>query len=122
MVGLVIMDEIVRYVIHFGDLPAGDASRAAASLQRHLHEVSPAIQSKQVRTDHETMDFGAALEVLLAAPAVAELARGISGWLARTHSGKLIVIDQNGTLIADNISSKEAAELARRLMASRDNR
>jgi hypothetical protein len=111
------MDELIRYTIRFDGLEAGDAGRAADSLRRTLQEVDPMIQAERSRTDPEAMDFGAALAVVLATPAIVELAKGIANWLARTHSSRVTVIGSDGTTIVENISAREAGDLAEKLQA-----
>ena len=63
------------------------------------------------------MDFGTALEIVWAAPAIVELAKGIASWLGRTHSSKLTVIGPDGTTIVENINARDAAGLAEKLQA-----
>jgi hypothetical protein len=111
------MDQPLRYIIRFDGLEAADAGRAAESLRRSLLEVDPTIKAKRVRTDPEAMDFGVTLSIVLAAPAIIELAKGISNWLNRTHSSKLTVIASDGTVILENVSAREAADLAEKLQA-----
>jgi hypothetical protein len=111
------MDEPTRYTIRFDGLEAADAGRAAESLRRSLQEVDPAIQAKRVRADEEAMDFGASLLVILTTPGIVALAKGISNWLARTHSSRLTVIGPDGTTIVENISAREASSLAEKLQA-----
>jgi hypothetical protein len=109
------MDQPVRYTIRFGDLEAAEAGRAAESLSRSLLEIDPTIQAKRVRTDEAAMDFGASLAVILATPAIITLAKGISDWLARSPTSKLTVIGPGGKIIVENISAKNAADLAEKL-------
>jgi hypothetical protein len=116
------MDQPIRYVVRFDGLEAADAGRAADGLRRSLQEVDPTIQAARVRTDPAAMDFGTALEIVLAAPAIIELAKGISNWLARSHSSKVTVIGPDGTVIVENIGAREAAGLAEKLRARHGNR
>ncbi len=113
------MDQPIRYTIRFDGLEAADAGRAAESLRRSLQEADPTIQGRRVRTEGEAMDFGTALEVVLAAPAMVEFAKGVASWLGRTHSSKVTVIGPDGTTIVENISARDAASLAEKLQASR---
>jgi hypothetical protein len=116
------MDQPIRYTIKFEDLEAADAGKAADSLRRSLQEVDPTMQAKRVRTETEAMDFGTALEVILAAPALIELAKGISNWLSRTHSSKVTVIGPDGQTIVENIGASDAAELAEKLQVKHGER
>jgi hypothetical protein len=109
------MDEQVRYVVYFEGLSTAEAGRATEGLQRSLREVAPAIQTSRVRTTSDTLDFGASLAVVLAAPAVVELAKGISNWLARSLNSKVTIKTPNGEVIVENISARDAPRLAEKL-------
>jgi hypothetical protein len=111
------MNPVPKYLIRFDTMEAADAGRAAESLRRALHEVDPAIEARRVRTDPNAMDFGSALEIVLAAPAFIELARGIANWLARSHTSKVTIIAQDGTAIVENIGARDAVNLAEKLEA-----
>ncbi len=87
------MDNSIHYTIRFDDIEAADAGRAAESLRRSLQDVDPTIVARRARSDTDAMDFGPALEIVLTAPAIIELAKGISNWLSRTHSSRLTMID-----------------------------
>src|SRR5207302_8357899 len=111
------MNPVPKCLIRFDTLEAAEAGRAAESLRRALHEVDPAIEARRVRTDPSAMDFGSALEIVLAAPAFIELARGIANWLARSHTSKLTIIAQDGITIVENIGARDAVNLAEKLEA-----
>lgn len=111
------MGQPVRYTIRFEGLDAVGAGRAAESLRRSLQEEKPEIIATRVRTDADLMDFGTALSVVLTAPAIIELAKGLSNWLARTHSSRVTVTGPDGVTIVENISSREAVSLAEKLQA-----
>ena len=111
------MSQPIRYTIRFDDLDAADAGRAAESLRRSLQDVDPTIQANRARTDPEALDFGTVLEVVLATPAIIELAKGIANWLSRTHSSKLTVVRPDGITVVENISACDAADLAEKLQA-----
>jgi hypothetical protein len=112
------MDQLVRYTIRFPDMEIADAGRAAESLRRTLQDVSPGLAATRVRTDANLMDFGAALELALAAPAIVEVAKGIASWLARAHSSKLTIAGPDGSTIVEGITSRDAASLAEKLQAA----
>jgi hypothetical protein len=111
------MEQPNRYIIRFDGMERPNAGQAAESLRRSLQEVDPAIQAKRIRTDSEALDFGSALAVVLAAPAVVTLAKGISNWLARSRTSKLTVIGPDGAIIAENIGAKDAITLVEKLEA-----
>lgn len=111
------VEPVLKYTIRFDMLETADAGRAAESLRRALHESDQGIEARRVRIDPDAMDFGAALEIMLAAPAVVELARGIANWLARSHTSKLTIIAHDGTTIVENIGARDAVGLAEKLEA-----
>lgn len=116
------MEQPSRYTIRFDEMEPADAGRAADSLRRSLQEVDPTIQAKRIRADDDAMDFGASLAVILATPAIVALAKGISNWLARTHTSKLTVIGPDGKTIVENIGARDAADLANKLIAAHGKR
>jgi membrane-associated two-gene conflict system component 1 (EACC1) len=112
------MEHSLRYIIRFEGLEAGDAGQAAESLRRTLIDEAPGVDARRARTDDDSMDFGTTLVVVLAAPAVVELAKGIAAWLARTHSSKVTITRQDGTVVVENIGAREAVNLLERLQAA----
>jgi hypothetical protein len=110
------------YIIRFDEMEPAEAGRAADSLRRSIQELDPTIEAKRIRANDETMDFGASLAVTLATPAVVALAKGISNWLARTHTSKLTVIGPDERIIVENISARDAADLANKLLATHGKR
>lgn len=107
--------ETIRYIIRFDGVAAADAGRAAESLRRSLQDLDPEINAKRVRSNSDTMDFGSTLEIILAAPAIVVLAKGLANWLERTHSSRLTVVDAAGSIIVENISARDAVGLAEKL-------
>ena len=112
------MEQESRYTIHFDEMEPAEAGRAAESLRRSLQEVDPTIQTKRIRADDQAMDFGASLAVILTAPAIVTFAKGMSNWLARTHTSKLTVIGPDGKTVVENISARDAVDLAKKLSAA----
>jgi hypothetical protein len=108
----------LRYTIRFEGLEAGDAGQAAESLRRTLMDEAPSVEARRARTDPDAMDFGTTLVVVLAAPAIVELAKGIAAWLGRTYSSKVTITRPDGTVVVENIGAREAANLAERLQAA----
>ena len=112
------MKQSVRYTIRFDGIEAADAGLAAESLRQSLQMIGAEIKVRRVRTDADTMDFGTALEIVLGAPAILELAKGIAAWLARSHSSKITIIGPNGTTIVENLRARDASGLAERLQTA----
>jgi hypothetical protein len=108
----------LRYTIHFEGLEARDAGVAAESLRRTLIDEAPGIEVRRGRSDQDAMDFGSTLVVILAAPAVVQVAKGIAAWLGRTHSSKVTITRSDGKVVVENIGAREAASLAERLQVA----
>jgi hypothetical protein len=109
------MDDLVRYTIRFDALEVAEAGQAAESLRDHLREFIPELEARRIRTDASAMDFGSALEIALAAPAVVELAKGIANWLAQSRTSTVTITGPDNTLVAERISSRDAFRLAEKL-------
>ena len=112
------MELPIRFIIRFDGLEAVSAGQAAASLRRTLQDETSGIEARLFRTDEEAMDLGAALQVALAAPAILELAKGISAWLARMQSSKVTITRPDGTIVVENVGARQAVNLAERLQAA----
>jgi hypothetical protein len=96
------------------------ASRQAQALHRFLLEEGPLATIERVRTNHETLDGGATLAVILASPVLLELARSLRMFLQRYNASQISITDEHGSLIAKNVSAATASELARSWSAERD--
>jgi hypothetical protein len=105
------MIEPVICTIHFEDLEAADAGRAADGLKSFLQDADPYIKVRRIRADEEAMDFGTVLAIL-SAPAVSALVEGISNWLVTTHSSNLTFKGPGGEIILEKISARNVVRLA----------
>jgi hypothetical protein len=96
----------------FPDATTAEANRFAGSLAETLCDRDPTIRVERVRERPDTMDFGATLAVILAAPAITELAKGIASWLAR-NSGAKIEIRRGGEVLvsARDLDSADAPRI-----------
>jgi hypothetical protein len=107
-----------RYLIRFDGLAAAEAGTAAGELRRTLQDLLPGIDASLVRTDPAAMDFGTVLEVVVGTRAVAELAKGVANWLARSPASKVTIIGPNGKTIVEGITARQAVGLAEKLHAA----
>src|SRR5437016_423902 len=98
------------YSISFENVSPADASYYAQELSNILLDANSTITVHRERDDQHTQDFGATLVLLLGAPAVVALAKAVGDWLKLRHSIS-ITIKKDGTVIAQNITSKEASRL-----------
>jgi hypothetical protein len=100
-----------RFVIRFPGTSTADANRLAADLARTLRDLDRQVAVEQHRERPDTLDFGATLVIVLGTASVTALAKGISAWLKR-HSGARIEINADGSVIASNLDSGDAARIA----------
>jgi hypothetical protein len=99
------------FVITFPGASPADANRYAGDLETTLHELDEQIRVSQLRDRAETQDYGTILQVVLGAASVAAVAKGVAAWLAR-HSGARIQINTDGSVLASNLDSRDAARIA----------
>ena len=105
------------YVISFDDVSPADASRYADELSNALLDATVDITIQRRRDDPRTQDFGTTLALILGTPTAAALAKTaatvIGNWLKMRTSASLTVKTPAGHIILRNVTSKQAAELAR---------
>lgn len=99
------------FIISFPGASAAEANRYAAELRTALRDIDPDVKAEQQRDRPDTQDFGATLVILLGTASVTAVAKGVSAWLAR-HSGAKIQINADGSVIASNLDSRDAARIA----------
>jgi hypothetical protein len=99
------------YTIKFNNSSVADANRYASELRNMLLDATPDVEVDQRRDDLRTQDFGATLVLVLGTPAVIAIAKAIGDWLKLRQSASL-TIEQDGHVIAQNLTSKDALKLA----------
>lgn len=85
-----------------------DANRFAAELAERLRDADPPIDAQETRVDQSAQDFGATLVLVLGAPAVIALAKGVSGWLTMRPNAKITLKRKDNTVIASGLTSADA--------------
>jgi hypothetical protein len=104
-------------IIAFEGASTGEANVYASDLANAIRDIDRAVEVRQTRERPETQDFGATLAIVLGSASASAIATGISHWLAR-HSGVRLEIKTSvGTVIATNLDSKHAPEIAKALSA-----
>ena len=106
------------FVITFPNTSTAEANRYAADLASTLRELDSQLKVDQQRERPDTQDCGATLAIILGTASVTAIAKGISAWLAR-HSGAKIQINADGSVVASNLDSRDAARIAEALQRSK---
>src|SRR5215475_12460872 len=100
-----------RVLLRFDTDSVAEANRWAESLRQDLLNAVPETQVERAREKEGTQDFGASLVLVLGAPAVVVLARALKSWLTRNSGAKVKLSTERGTLIAENLESKDAPDI-----------
>jgi hypothetical protein len=99
------------FIISFPGTSTAEANRLAAGLASAIRDAHRDVKVEQKRDQPDTQDFGATLAVILGTASVTAVAKGVEAWLAR-HSGAKIQINKDGSVIASNLDSRDAARIA----------
>jgi hypothetical protein len=91
-----------------GTADVAEANRFAAELAERLRDADEPIDVRETRADPSAQDFGSTLVLLLAAPAVVALAKGVTAWLAMRPNAKVTLKGKDGTVIASGLTSADA--------------
>ncbi len=101
------------YIITFDDVLAADANRYAEELRQALLDSSPDVEVHRRRDNPRTQDFGTVLVLLLGYPATGAVITAIGNWLTLRHRASVSIKTADGEIVVQNVSSKNAAELAK---------
>ncbi len=107
------------YIITFDDVSPADANRYADELRNALLDTTPDITVQRRRDDPRTQDFGATLVLVLGTPAVVTVVKTIGDWLKLRASASLTIETPEKRIVVQNITSKNAAQLAERLLSQK---
>jgi hypothetical protein len=107
------MDKSSTFVIRFDGASVAEANRYAEDLRDTIFREIPEADVERTRDDDATQDFGATLIVVLGTPAVVALAHGIHSWLVRNNAASIRIERPNGTLVAKNLNSADAAAIVK---------
>jgi hypothetical protein len=102
----------IALTVRFPQASVAEAGILAEDLRTALLDVHPAVFAERLRTDEANMDFGAALSLLLATPAITAVAKGIQAWLTRHNAAKLRIEGPDGRLIVENLTAGQVLDLA----------
>lgn len=99
------------FILRFENISTATAGRKIAVLRQQLLDDCPGVQADIRKDDKTSQDFGATHVLVLGAPAVVVLAKGIEKFLSRDREGEL-VIERDGRLIFRG-NSGDAALIAK---------
>jgi hypothetical protein len=100
------------YIIVFEGVSPADANRYAEELRNVLLNTTPDITVQRRRENPYTQDFGATLVLILGTPTAAAVVTAVGNWLKLRHSASLTWKTADEQIIVQNITSKNATELA----------
>jgi hypothetical protein len=107
------------YIITFDTISAAEANQYAEELRHVLLDATQDIAVDRRRGNPRTQDFGATLVLLLGTPSIVAVAAAIGNWLKLRTSASLTIETPDKKVIAQNISSKNAAKLTELLLTQR---
>jgi len=107
------MDNSETLVITFEDVPVSEAGQNVAALRDQLLDDCPGLKADIRKDDPTTQDFGVTLVLVLGAPAVVALAKGLANYLSRRPNGTLIVKKDGDVIFRGD--SKDTATIAKAL-------
>lgn len=107
----------MTFKIRFQDISLAEAGEKAARLRQEILDSSPNVRVQLEKEDPLTQDPGTILAIILAGPAIVEIAKGIANYLSRER-GK-IIIEKNGKIIAEGISGADAARIMEALSSTK---
>lgn len=73
------------FLVKFPDSEIADANELADDLERDLCDEVPDADFTRRRSDPLSQDFGATLLIVLGAPGVVALAKGVQAWMAKRN-------------------------------------
>ena len=91
-------DDNSTYTITFPGKSAAEANRDIERLRESVLDAEPSVSAEIAKSDTTTQDFGASLILVLGAPAVVAVARGIAAFIARSHA-TLEITSESGELV-----------------------
>jgi hypothetical protein len=102
---------IVKYTIRFDEGSLRDQNISAAELGKTLKSINGVTDVIQQRERADTMDYGAALGVVLGTGAAVALANGIADWLRGHRRAKITIVNESGKVILENVTGSEANKI-----------
>src|SRR2546427_521620 len=105
------------YIVTVEGVSPADTHRYAEELRNALLDATPDLTVQRRRENPLTQDFGATLVLILGTPAVVAVVTAVGNWLKLRNSASLTWKTADGHMIVQNITSKNATELAQLLLS-----
>lgn len=109
------MADVKELIIRFDGCNVAEANLLAQDMSASLSEACPGVDARAQREDATTQDFGSIVAIVLGAKAVEELSKGLVNWLSRKPESKITIARKDGSVIVENLTSKDAANIADKL-------
>lgn len=100
------------YFILFDDASPAEASRYADELSNAILDATPEVTLQRERSHPQAQDFGTTLVLILGAPATVAITTAISNWLKMRNNASLTIKNGKHEIVVQNVTSKDAAQLA----------
>jgi hypothetical protein len=105
----------LAFQIKFENVDVAEANRLVEDLRNYVLDAAPSVEAKRQRVDQTSMDCGSLLLVMLSAPAVVAVAKGIGNFLQRYQSASLTIKGPHGSVVVKNVTARQASDLAAKL-------
>ena len=108
----------IELLVEFENADRAEAGQFARELREYILDTDSSVEAELRRSDQSLMDFGATLALLLAAPSVIAVAKGIQAFLGRYQAASIRITGQGGSVVVENLTARQASDLASSLMRS----
>ncbi|MCH8202062.1 MAG: hypothetical protein IH996_03035 [Proteobacteria bacterium] len=110
--------EQTEFKLRLPDLELAEANVVASALKEIMEEAADDVSVVRQKDDPRTMDMGATLAIILSAPAIIEVVKGIAAYfLARPDLKSSVEFEtEHGRFSFRNISPGDAREIAEMLL------
>ncbi len=105
------------FIVTVEGVSPADTHRYAEELRNALLDATPDLTVQRRRENPLTQDFGATLVLILGTPAVVAVVTAVGNWLKLRNSASLTWKTADGHMIVQNLTSKNATELAQLLLS-----
>jgi hypothetical protein len=105
------------YLLSFEGVSEAEANRYAEELREVLLDATTEIAVQRQRENPLAQDLGASLVLIMGTPGLVAAFQAISNWLQKRHSATLSIVTAEKKIVAENLTSKDAAQLLHLFLA-----